>query len=160
MSIPNHLSLSSLLDLSLDAIAGLPADQLALLQTESNEASAQAKKLKEHLDTALDLKYGGRAGEQRRATGKDTGTARVDDGEFVVVADLPKRVKWSQARLSAIAERIRSSGEDPAEYLTTELSVSERSYAAWPSNIRAAFEPARTVETGKPTYRLELKGDR
>jgi hypothetical protein len=160
MSISNRISLPSLLDLSLDTIAGLPADQLALLQAESNEASAQSKKLKERLDAALDLKYGGRAAEHRRADGKDTGTARVDDEEFVVVADLPKRVKWSQVELSAIAARIRSSGEDPAEYLTTELSVSERSYAAWPSNIRAAFEPARTVETGKPTYRFEPKEDR
>ena len=160
MSNTNRFTLSMLLETPLDAVAALPPDQLALLQGESNEATALAKRLKDHLDAALNLKYRRRADDERRAAGKDTGAARIDDGDFVVVADLPKRVKWSQPELSAIADRIRASGEDPAEYVSIELSVSERAYAAWPSNIRAAFGPARTVETGKPTYRFEQKGDR
>jgi hypothetical protein len=160
MSTANRITLAALLETPLEAVAALPADQLALLQAESNEATAHVKRLREHLDTALDFRYRARADEQRRANAKDTGTARLDEGEFIVVADLPKRVRWAQDQLATIAERIRASGEDPAEYLSIELSVSERAYAAWPSAIRAAFEPARTVETGKPTYRFEQKGDR
>jgi hypothetical protein len=160
MSIPNRLSIEALLETPLDAIAALPAEQLALLQAETSEASARAKRLKDHLDAALDLKYRDRAQSLRHRSNKDTGAVRVDDDAFVVIADLPKRVKWAQDQLSTIAERIRASGEDPSEYLGIEFSVSERAYAAWPSTIRAAFEPARTVETGKPTYRFEPKGDR
>lgn len=87
-------------------------------------------------------------------------TVRVEDGEFVIVADLPKRVKWDQARLAAIVEEIRAAGEDPTEYVTIEFKVRERNYAAWPNSIRSAFEPARTVETGKPVYRIEAKETR
>ena len=39
---------------------------------------------------------------------------------------------------------------------TPSMSISN---SAWPNTIRAAFEPARTVETGKPSYRFEnIKG--
>ena len=36
------------------------------------------------------------------------------------------------------------------------FKVSERKYGAWPSHIRSAFEAARTVRVGKPTFKLNL----
>ena len=92
----------------------------------------------------------------RAAAGKDTGTVRFQDGNVEVTADLPKKVEWDQCRLAALAEQIRSGGEDPGEYVEVSFKVAERAYAAWPERIRGAFEPARTVRTGKPTYRLTI----
>jgi hypothetical protein len=159
MSIPNRLTLDAVPTTPIGEIAALPAEQLALLQQEAAEALAKAKRLKDWLDSSIDLKYRDQAAALRRSSGKDTGTVRIEDGDVVVVADLPKRVKWEQARLAGIVERIRAGGDDPAEYVTVEFAVSERAYGAWPNTIRAAFEPARTVETGKPSYRLEkIKG--
>jgi len=159
MSIPNRLTLDAVPLTSIGEIAALPTEQLVLLQQEAAETLAKAKRLKDLLDSGIDLKYRDRAAALRRSSGKDTGTVRVEDGDVVVIADLPKRVKWKQARLAAIVERIRAGGEDPAEYVTIEFAVSERAYGAWPNTIRAAFEPARTVETGKPSYRFEqIKG--
>lgn len=54
-----------------------------------------------------------------------------------------------------MAARVRAAGDDPADYVETTLRVSERAYGAWPPSIRAAFEPARTVKTGKPSFRLQ-----
>ncbi len=153
--IPNRVRLDDLAGMETGAIAALPVDELALLAGEAQEAFDHAKRIKERLDGALDLRYGARAAALRRAEGRDTGTARIEDGGFVVVADLPKRVKWDQARLAAIVEQIRAAGEDPSEYVAIEFKVSERAYGAWPSSIRTAFEPARTVETGKPVYRID-----
>jgi hypothetical protein len=65
-------------------------------------------------------------------------------------------VEWDQARLAALVERIRAGGEDPAEYVETSFRVGERAYAAWPERLRRAFEPARTVRTGRPSFRLSL----
>ncbi len=48
-------------------------------------------------------------------------------------------------------------GEDPADYVTTEIRVPESRFTAWPPRIRAVFEPARTVATGRPSYSLEQK---
>ena len=155
MSIPNRLTLDAVPATPIGEIAALPAEQLALLQLEAAEELAKAKRLKDWLDSGIDLKYRDHAAALRRSAGKDTGTVRIEDGDVVVVADLPKRVKWEQAKLAEIIERIRAAGDDPAEYVTIEFSVSERAYGAWPNSIRAVFEPARTVESGKPSYRFE-----
>lgn len=160
MRIANHLTLGDLTTMPAAELAATAADQLALLQEDVERALATAKTAKERLDDALALKYGERAQAARRAEGKDTGVTRLEDGQVLVIAELPKRVDWDQPMLAALAERIRGSGEDPAEYLDITMKVPERKYAAWPETIRSAFAPARTVKTGKPTFRLELKEPR
>ncbi len=155
----NRITLAEVPETPIGDLAALPPDQLALLVEEAAEALARARRLKEWLDGALDLRYRDRAARARIAEGKDAGTVRFTDGDFVVVADLPKRVRWDQKRLAEVVERIRAAGDDPAEYVSVQYRVSERAYGAWPSSIRAAFEPARTVETGKQVYRLKpIKG--
>jgi hypothetical protein len=144
--------------LSPQEIAGLPVELLATLQRETEEALKRAKAAKARLDAALTVRYATRAAEERQAHAKDTGTVRFDDGDFTVVADLPKRVDWDQDRLSEIVERIRGSGDDPAQYVDIAIKVPERKYAAWPDNIRAVFEPARTVRTGALKVELLPQG--
>lgn len=100
------------------------------------------------LGVALEVRYATRAAEARRACGKDTGTVRLADGDYTVVADLPKRVDWDQEALAQIARNIADSGEDPAEFIDTKLTVSERKYGALPEAWRKGFEPARTVKVG------------
>ena len=74
-----------------------------------------------------------------------------------MIADLPKRVEWDQAKLGEMVARIRAAGDDPAEYVETAFKVSERKYGAWPAAIRDGFEAARTVKPGKATFRLVLE---
>ena len=138
-------------------IAALPTQQLALLQEEAEAAFASAKTIKEWLDGAIALRFAERAQAARREAGKDTGTVRLVEDGVIVVADLPKRVDWDQARLGTLVERIRGEGDDPAEYVDIAFKVPERKYAAWPSTIRSAFEGARTVRTGKPAFKLSLE---
>ena len=58
------------------------------------------------------------------------------------------------------SEIIASSwGEDPTDYIKTKLEVSEAAYTSWPRPVRELFTPARTVETGKPNYRIETAGE-
>ena len=84
-----------------------------------------------------------------------TATANAPGRRFNVVADLPKRVKWDQRRLGELVELIRSGwGENPADYVKMKFEVSERAYEAWPPMLKELFTPARTVETGKPSYEL------
>ena len=62
-------------------------------------------------------------------------------------------------RLAEAVEIIRRDwNDDPGQYVRTELKVAETAYGSWPAAIRRLFEPARTVETGKPTYRIEPAG--
>jgi len=153
----NCPQLQDLPDLPPQEIAALSADVLAALQQESEAALKEAKAAKARLDGALVLKYGAQAAEARRAAGKDTGTVRFADGDITVVADLPKRVDWDQAKLAAMVERIRAAGDDPAEYVEISFRVAERSYAAWPTAIRQGFEPARTVRPGQLSIQLSAE---
>jgi hypothetical protein len=144
--------------LSPQDIAGLPVELLAILQRETDEALKRAKAAKTRLDAALTVRYVTRAAEERQAQAKDTGTVRFDDGDFTVVADLPKRVEWDQSQLAAMVERIRAAGDDPAEYVDIAFKVPERKYAAWPDAIRQGFEPARTVKTGALKVEIRPQG--
>jgi hypothetical protein len=156
MTIPNRITLDDLPTLPVGDIAALPGDQLALLKQDADERLRSAKTLCDWIDGAIALKYGDQAQEARRAEGKDTGTVRLQDGPVTVVAELAKRVDWDQATLTNLVERIRADGADPAEYVDIAFSVPERKYTAWPTEIRQEFEPARTVRTGKPKFRLLL----
>lgn len=156
MTIPNRIPLDNLPTMPIGEIAALAGDQLALLKQDADERLRSAKTLCDWLDGAIALKYGDRAQDARRAEGKNTGTVRLQDGPVTVVAELAKRVDWDQATLANLVERIRADGADPAEYVDIALSVPERKYTAWPKDIRQEFEPARTVRTAKPKFRLLL----
>ena len=147
-----------LLSLSPGEIAVLPVELLAILQREIDERLKHDKDLKARLDGALVVRYASRAAEARQAQSKDTGTVRFDDGDFTVVADLPKRVDWDQAQLAATVERIRAAGDDPDQYVDVSYKVPERKYAAWPDAIRQGFEPARTVKTGALKVEIRPQG--
>lgn len=67
---------------------------------------------------------------------------RFDEGDFTIVAGLPKRVDWDQDRLAATVQRIRFAGDDPAEYVEISFRVPERNYVAWPDPYQA-LAPAR-----------------
>jgi hypothetical protein len=160
MNIPNRITLDALVRLPIGAIAALPADELARLQQEADEALRTAKAVCAWLDGALSIKYADRAEAVRRDAGKDFGTARFVDGDVTVVAELPKKVDWDQVQLSQLVERIEAEGDDPREYVEIALRVPERKYAAWPAQIRSAFAAARTVRPGVPSFKLIINGGR
>lgn len=153
----NRTQLAQLREMDAAQAARLPVDHLALLLEEVSALRADAKHLTETLNDALHRRYGEAATALRRAEGKDTGRVRLEDHGFAVIADLPKKVEWDQAKLASAIATIREWGEDPADYVSTEIRVPETRYTAWPPGIRAVFEPARTLATGRPSYALEAK---
>ena len=155
----NRPRLGSIRNLPTGEIANLPAEHLALLQEEAAEALDTARQMKDQVDEAIACRFSSEADAQRRAAGKDTGTVRFDRDGVTIVADLPKKVDWNQAFIAGVVERIRAAGDDPSQYVDIAIKVPERKYGAWPDNIRAAFSPARTVKTGKQTFRLTIAGD-
>lgn len=151
----NTPSVDDMLNMSTGDLAQMPVELLASLQAELAHAAKQLKSATARFSTALEVRYATRAAEARRACGKDTGTVRLADGDYTVVADLPKRVDWDQEKLAQITQNIADSGEDPAEFIDTKLTVSERKYGALPEAWRKGFEPARTVKVGALKVTLE-----
>jgi hypothetical protein len=157
MAFPeNTPSVDDMLNMPVTELALMPPNLLAAVQAEIDVATDRMKVVTERFALALEVRYAARASECRREEGKDTGTTRFEDNGVTVIAELPKRIDWDQAKLAQIAANIASAGEDPAEFIDTKLSVSERKYGALPESWRKGFEPARTVRTGKPKFRLVL----
>jgi hypothetical protein len=144
----NAPSIDDLLNLPLHEIALLSPDLLAAMQREIGTASKQMKTVSARFNAALEMRYAPRAAEERRISGKDTGTVRFEDADCTIVVDLPKRVDWDQAKLGSMVARIIAAGDDPAQYVDIAYKVPERKYCAWPDAIREGFEPARTVRPG------------
>ena len=82
------------------------------------------------------------------------GTATVDGAKFVI----SKTVKWDQAGLKDMYEKIRQGNENPDEYIDLKLDVKESKYKAWPTPIRESFEPFRTVTPSK--IKITLNGEK
>ena len=140
--------------MSMGVLSALPPHALANLQQQANQGMAHAKAAKEWVDGAIAQKYAGDAQSKRQDLDKDTGSVVLVDEGYRITADLPKRTHWDQKMLAGIAKRIVSSGDDPAQFMEIAYKVPERKYQAWPDSIRDAFTPARTLKTGKQTFKL------
>lgn len=138
-------------DLSCLSLAELHACQRTVTEAEE---TCRLYKLALHAEH--DRRLGATANALRQQAGKTTGTVRFEVEGYTVVADLPKRVEYDLRKLRDAVEALRRWGEDPEDYVGIEFKVSEAKYTAWPPAVRQLFEPARTVKTGKPTYKLEI----
>lgn len=142
--------------LSVGELSKLSAFDLMQLQLEADEVFKKAKSLKEWIDGSIALKYEDQIRSLRQQSGKDTGVVHIEDGGMCVTSDLSKKPSWDQQKLAEIVNRITQSGDDPSEFIDISYKVSERKYGAWPSSLKEVFAPARTLKTGKPTFRLNI----
>lgn len=139
------------------ALSKLPIDVLAMLVEDAEAAKKRAATVAGLIASALESRFAPAITGAFKAAGKDTGTVRVFDADYDVIADRAKRVDWDQAALAALADKIRQSGEDPADYIKIKYDIEERKYSAWPAGIRAPFEAARTVRPGALSIKLAKK---
>lgn len=151
----NRCTLAQLRDMTVEQAAILPIDQIASLLEDVATEKASIKHIDDLLTGALNYRYSERASLLRQARGANTGTVSMDDGDYVIRADLPKKVEWDDAGLTQAVETIKSWGENPADYVSIQVKVAEGRYTAWPPAIQKLFEPARTVSAGRPTYKVE-----
>ena len=147
--------LQELGQLSVAELEALPIAELDALIRQVVAIRDTARYYEQGLQSVLNDRFSGRARILREADGKTTGTVRFDEDGFVVIADLPKRPEYDQAKLRAAVEALRKWGENPEDYVGIEIKVPETRYNAWPPGIRQLFEPARTLKVGKPTSKLE-----
>lgn len=149
---------ADLASMSVAELAAAPIQDFLDAERNVDEAIAFLKPLRAKLDAAKLQRYGEQARTALRDSGRDFGTAHVNDGGLHVKYELPKKVTWSQTILKEMAERIVASGDKVEDYIDIKLSVSESRYTNWPTALQEQFAAARTVEEGKPTITLTLDG--
>ena len=149
---------ADLASMTVAQLAAAPIQDLLDAERNVDEAIAFLKPLRAKLDAAKLQRYGEQARTALRDSGRDFGTAHVNDGALHVKYELPKKVTWSQPILKKMAERIVASGDKIEDYIDIKLLVSESRYTNWPPALQQQFAAARTVEEGKPTITLMLDG--
>jgi hypothetical protein len=158
----SNYSLAAIDEMNPDQIADLGPDVLADLCEQLVAGAAQLQVRSDKIQAGLDARYGGALVVERDKAKKDFGSVQVEDGEWQVKQTLKKAVVWDQAGLTKLAASIAAAGDDPKVFITEEtkttLKVSETSYESWPDDIKAAFQPYRTVKVqGTPSWKIEIK---
>lgn len=153
----NRVTMAQAMQMPVTEVANLPIGILHLLMEDVAEAKAAAKKADDHLFAALHLRFSAQMHENRKANGTDTGRARLDAEDYVVMSDLPKRVSWDADGLRQVARQLEATGEPVSDYIQVRMDVPEKSYLGWPQSLKKMFDPHRTVGVGKETFKIEKK---
>lgn len=157
MSSSNRVTLTQLDKMTAEEVQAIPQDQLVML-TEDLADKAETQKARDaKLKAEIARRYATKAADLRASSKKMTGTVNIIDGDYQIKANLPKKVEWDQPKLREAIEVIKSWKENPDDYVTTELSVPEKNYEAWPPVIRKVFEGARTLKTQTQTFKFEKR---
>lgn len=154
MSNTNRVTLAQLDKMTAENAQGIPLDQIKALLEDVAEKKANLKKREDKLFVEMDRRVKDAAAQARKAKKEDTGTVRVVvDGE-TISADLKKIVKWlpDEMEKGIDALLVKNPQAIISEYVKVTLEVAESKWKAWPTDIKAIFEPARVVSCGKPTY--------
>jgi hypothetical protein len=143
-------------EMSVSQLAQLPSAQKLEVDANLDKAIAWLKQARVKFDAALIQCYEELAKAALLESGRDFGTAHIQDSALHIKFELPKKITWDQKQLGEIAERVVASGEQVKSYIDVKLSVSESRYANWPPALQQQFATARTVEAGKPTFTLTI----
>lgn len=158
LALTNRVTLDGLSELSAKQVADLPIDQIALLYEDAAAFKDLAASHTAKVAEALKLRYSEKATAARAASGKESGAVTLQDGDYSIKADLPKKVEWDSNALATLRATIAKEwGDNPADFIDTKYTVPEKKFTAWPKSIAKLFEPARTVSVGTATFKIERK---
>jgi len=151
------ISFQQLAEMTPQEVADLPPDVLLDLQEELASAKAIVTLCQRNLEAGLGSKYEDAANAARHADGKDTGSVTIQDGLCAIKANLPKKVDWDQGKLVQVFNSMDR--EEAAHFAKVTYKVEEKKFSAATPMLQEKLMDARTVSTGKATYKLEGKFD-
>lgn len=164
-----HYPLAEVIDigntvLKLDSItqarlATAPTGGIAELIDILDDLGGRIKAAQVEVQKTLTARFAEPAKAQLLASGRDTGTTHIIDGEFDITVEIGKDIKYEPKGLAELVAKIEATGGDAREYVEIKYSVSEAKFKAWPQTLRAPFEALRTVTPGKPKFVLRAVGE-
>jgi hypothetical protein len=138
-------------------VSYLSPQDLLFLSKQLHSISTQLKRRQSVLEAGVKLKFGETAQEKLRHTGRNTGTVRFTDHDYIIVATLPKKVIWEQDQLFTILKKIPI--DEHQQYVKATYAIDERKYLSWSTDTKSLFDSARIVQVGKPKFQITNGGN-
>ncbi len=149
-----------LAQMSVAELVAMPPEQKHEVYLNLKEAMHWLKAQQAKFATAMEQSYGEAGRKALRETGRDFGTAHLEDGDIHVKFTVGKKVTWDQRKLAQLAERITETGESLKGYMEVHYSIPEGMYQDWNSSKRMQFDAARTMSPEAAKFELSPKGEK
>lgn len=133
--------------------------QLMSEMDEIKEREAAVKQEKADCQARINAIIDEKIAAARLAQGKDLGTVSIFVDGIDVKHTIQKKVTWNQEILFGIYEKIRTSKDNPADYMGVKFTVPEKLYKGFEPGVREIFAAARTVGTGAAKTELKVRGE-
>jgi hypothetical protein len=154
-----NLTTDNILNVPIGSLTKYETKQLYEYLTEANKRLGEAKKFREWIHSAIALKYDVFMKTRRQRLEKDTGIIHIDEPDFKITNDVPKKVEWNQDILGKLLAGFVAKGGNIPDYVEVTYHISEAKYNALPEKIKHQLNAARIIKLGKPIYKLTKLDD-
>ena len=158
----NYITFDYLRNATEDQVKELSVESICLLRDDLSERANAIEADEALMRHIMAVKFSGIAEVGYKGAGKDTGKVKIAISEtHELVCERGKTVVWDQDKLAVLYSKIGQAGESADVYIKrdvkTSYGVGEAVYNGWPAEIKAAFEPARTVKAGEIKMSIQPK---
>ena len=147
-------NLATIETLDAKSLSQLEIHDLADLSDQVAKLVNHTKELKEKLEDALNLRFSEMVQNQLHDGNRDTGTAKLYEGGFQIIAEVPKKVTWDSEKIEEIIKTI--SEEKRKAIIKTSHVIDERKYMQLSPEDKLLFSDARTVTPGKTKFKISI----
>ena len=147
-------NLATIETMDVKELSRLEICDLADLNDQVAKLVSHTKELKEKLEDALNLRFSEMVQNQLHDENRDTGTAKLYEGGFQIIAEVPKKVTWDSEKIEEIIKTI--SEEKRKAIIKTSHVIDERKYMQLSPEDKLLFADARTVTPGKTKFKISI----
>lgn len=143
-----------ILKIPIGSLSKFETKQLYEYLVEANKQLEEAKRLKQWLHSAIALKYEPFVSAKRRRMEKDSGVIDLEEPNFKVTNDIPRKIEWRQDILGKIVCQFLLQGGNLSDYVEVYYHIPEEKYESLPEEIKHKVKPARIIKLGNPVYKI------
>lgn len=152
--LESKFSIKEIMQIPIGELANYNPSRLYILHEQMQINFEQAKRLRDWIESAINLKYEEKIRAKRLRLEKDSGVVHLEEDGFKISCDLPRKIEWDQRKLQIIIASMMSYGANINDFVETIYHVPERKYNSWSESMKKEFMPARIVKHGRVKYKL------
>ena len=147
-------TLDKVMHLSIGTLSRYQISKLYSLIEQAKRDLESAKRAKRVIELAISIKYEEHIKAKRLRLQKDSGIVRLQDKNYQLSCDIPKKVEWNQKKVQSIMATLLSKGICVDDFIETKYNIPESKFKNCSLSFQEILTPARTVRFANPVYKL------